>query len=191
MDTLKQISYIEWLIFITALVYVWLAAKEKIACWFFGIVSSLFSVVLCYEGQLFLESGLQVFYLFIGVYGWYEWKYGKEGKSELTIISYSIKKLIPLLLIALILWLVFGYIAGKYSTQALPYLDAFITAFSLIATWMTAKKIIENWLFWIVIDGLAIVLYLYRGFYLIGILYIIYTFIAFWGYLEWKRKIKL
>lgn len=184
----EQTSSIEWLIFITALIYVVLAAIENIWCWLFGILSSALSIYLCYSGKLFLESGLQLFYVIIGIYGWYQWLYGSKEKSELKIISNSKKEITLLVFIGFIIWIPFGYIAHTYSTQALPYLDAFITAYSIIATWMTAKKIIENWIFWIIIDALAIIIYASREFYLIALLYFIYTILAAAGYFSWRKK---
>ena len=188
-EAAQKTSITEWLIFVTALLYVLLAAIENVWCWLFGILSSLFSIYLCYSGRLFLESGLNVFYVVIGIYGWYQWLYGSDKKTELPVISYPFNKNLFLILIGAIIWIPFGFAAHKFSTQAMPYLDAFITAFSIVATWMTAKKIIENWLYWIVIDGLAILLYTYRGFYLIGLLYIIYTILAFAGYISWRKKL--
>lgn len=205
-SAIRQTSLTEWLIFIFALVYVILAAIENVWCWLFGILASAFSVYLCYAGHLFLESGLQAFYVFIGIYGWYEWLYGEKKKtrqsakgkvqveavssSELKIVSWPLSKNGYLILLGSILWIPFGYSAHRYSTQALPYLDAFITAFSLVATWMTARKIIQNWIFWVVIDGAAVVLYACRGFYLIALLYFIYTLLAVTGYLQWKKRIR-
>lgn len=189
-EAIIQTTFIEWLIFAMALIYVVLAAIENVWCWFFGILASLFSVYLYFSGHLFLESGLQVFYVIIGIYGWYEWLHGSKNKTEPPIISYSFLKLIYLTIIGIIIWIPFGYTAHTYSTQALPYLDAFITAFSIVATWMTAKKIIQNWVFWIVIDGLAVVLYASRSFYLIALLYGIYTILSIIGYLQWKKRIQ-
>jgi nicotinamide mononucleotide transporter len=192
LSAMQHTSAIEWLIFILALAYVIFAAVENIWCWVFGILSSAFSVYLCYSGHLFLESGLQVFYVFIGIYGWYEWLYGAKNqlaqKTELHIVSSSFLKTGYLILIGCIIWIPFGYIAHRYSTQVYPYLDAFITAFSVVATWMTAKKILQNWIFWIIIDALAIILYGSRGYYLIALLYGIYTLLSIIGYLQWKKR---
>lgn len=182
-------SIIEWLIFATAILYVLFAAKENIWCWIFGIISSLLSVYLCYIGKLFLESGLNLFYVIIGIYGWYQWKYGSEIKKEIKIKSFSLKHILFSIFISTLIWIPFGYIANRFSNQVLPYLDGFITAFSMVATWMTTKKILESWLYWILIDSLAIVLFANRGFYLIALLYLIYTILSFSGYLSWRKKI--
>jgi nicotinamide mononucleotide transporter len=197
LSAMQHTSIIEWLIFIFALVYVILAAIENVWCWLFGILGSALSVYLCYAGHLFLESGLQIFYVLIGVYGWYEWLYGSKNKrsremqtdTQLHIVSFSFLKTGYLILIGCIIWIPFGYIAHRYSTQVYPYLDAFITAFSIVATWMTAKKILQNWVFWCIIDALAILLYGSRGYYLIALLYGIYTILSIIGYLQWKKRI--
>lgn len=184
---IQNTSITEWLIFVTALVYVFLAAIENVWCWIFGIIASALSVYLCYSGKLFLESGLNIFYVIIGIYGWYQWLYGSKEKTALRTHSYSLNKNLILIGIGIALWIPLALIAKNYSTQALPYLDAFITAFSLVATWMTAKKILENWLYWIVIDALAVILYTSREFYLMALLYIIYTILALVGYIKWKK----
>jgi len=198
-SAIRQTSLTEWLIFVFALLYVVLASIERVWCWLFGILASGFSVYLCYTGRLFLESALQVFYVFMGIYGWYEWLYGNKKKlpgeshpvkTELSIVSWPFSKNIYLFLCGCMLWIPFGYLAHRYSTQALPYLDAFITAFSLVATWMTARKILENWIYWIIIDALAVILYASRDFYLIALLYFIYTILALVGYFQWKKRIQ-
>lgn len=186
-----QTSVTEWLIFITALLYVLLAAMENVWCWLFGTVSCALSVYFCYTGQLFLESGLNVFYVIISIYGWYQWLYGSKNKAELEIASFSFIKNMKLILIGFVIWLPLGFISSRYSTQVMPYLDAFITAFSIIATWMTAKKVLENWLYWIAIDALAIVLYASREYYLLALLYFIYTLLAVAGYIKWRNKTTL
>ncbi|MEI6488279.1 MAG: nicotinamide riboside transporter PnuC [Bacteroidota bacterium] len=187
----EQTSYMEWFIFASAMVYVILAAIENVWCWLFGILSSFLSIYLCFSGKLFLESILQVFYVIIGIYGWYQWLYGSKERTEITIVSFPLLRFVYLIIIGCLLWIPLGYIAQRYSTQAMPYLDAFITSFSIIATWMTAKKIIQNWLFWLIIDASAILLYAYRGFHLIALLYIIYTFLALVGYFQWRKKINM
>ena len=181
-------SFAEWIIFISALIYILLIAVENKWGWIFGIIASLVSVYLCFTGNLFLESGLNIFYVIIGFYGWYHWQYGSKEKKEIQISRNSKLKNTCLILLGCLIWIPFALIANKYSTQAMPYLDAFITAFSLIATWMTTKKMIENWLYWIIVDALGIVLFANRGFYLLALLNIIYTSMALAGYFSWRKK---
>ncbi|MBL7884026.1 MAG: nicotinamide mononucleotide transporter [Bacteroidia bacterium] len=191
LNAAAETSAVEWLIFITAILYVLLAGVENSWCWLFGIISSALSVYLCYTGQLFLESILSVFYVVIGFYGWYQWKHGSKEKKELRISSASTKKLCVFFLIGFSFWLPIGVFAESFSTQALPYVDAFVTSFSIVATYMAAKKLIQNWMFWIVIDAVAVYLYAARDFNLIALLYFIYTLIALVGYFSWKKKINV
>jgi nicotinamide mononucleotide transporter len=181
-------SFAEWIIFISALIYILLIAVENTWGWMFGIIASLVSVYLCFTGNLFLESGLNIFYVIIGFYGWYQWLYGSKEKKEIQISKNSKLKNSYLILLGCLIWIPFALIANKYSTQAMPYLDAFITAFSLIATWMTTKKMIENWLYWIIVDALGILLFANREFYLLALLNIIYTSMALAGYFSWRKK---
>ena len=183
-----QTSFAEWIIFISALIYILLIAVENTWGWMFGIIASLVSVYLCFTGNLFLESGLNIFYVIIGFYGWYQWLYGSKEKKEIQISKNSKLKNSYLILLGCLIWIPFALIANKYSTQAMPYLDAFITAFSLIATWMTTKKMIENWLYWIIVDALGVLLFANREFYLLALLNIIYTSMALAGYFSWRKK---
>lgn len=184
-------SLTEWFIFISALIYIVLIAIENSWGWLFGIVASALSVYLCYSGNLFFESGLNIFYVVIGIYGWYQWLHGSEEKKEIKITAPSLKKNTWLITLGITTWIPFAFMAHKYSTQAMPYLDAFITVFSIIATWMTAKKMIENWLYWIVIDTLGIFLFASRGFYLLALLNIVYTSMSVAGYFSWRKRLTL
>ncbi len=184
-----QTSMTEWAGFFCALVYIILIALENSWGWLFGILASILTVYLCFTGNLFFESGLNIFYVIIGFYGWYQWLFGSAEKKEIHITQLSFTKNSYLILLGIIVWIPFAYFAEKYSTQVLPYLDAFITVFSIIATWMTAKKIIENWMYWIVLDSLGILLFANRGFYLFALLNIIYISMSVTGYFSWRKKI--
>ena len=184
-----QTSAVEWLGFICSLAYIILIAFENSWGWLFGIIASILTVYLCYTGNLFFESGLNIFYVVIGFYGWYEWLYGSEEKKELHITKLSLLRNSYLIILGIIIWIPFAFFAKKYSTQVMPYLDAFITAFSIIATWMTAKKLIENWLYWIILDSFGILLFANRGFYLYALLNIIFISMSVSGYFSWRKKL--
>lgn len=188
-DALIQTSATEWAGFICALAYIILIAFENSWGWLFGIIASALTVYLCFTGNLFFESALNIFYVIIGFYGWYQWLYGSAEKNEIQITRLPLLKNTYLILLGTIVWIPFAFFASKYSTQALPYLDAFITAFSIIATWMTAKKLIENWLYWIALDSLGVLLFANRGFYLFALLNIIYITMSFAGYFSWRKKL--
>jgi nicotinamide mononucleotide transporter len=188
-DALLATTALEWITFITALLYVILATLENSWCWLFGILCSALSVYLSYNSQLFLESGLNIFYVIIGFYGWYQWLRGSKDKKEIPITFSGGRSLLYYIAAGTSLWLAFWFLSQRYTSQALPYLDSFITGFSLVATYMTTQKKVENWIFWIVIDALAVYLYASRELYLIAVINVIYTFIAGAGYLSWRKKI--
>lgn len=192
----KSTSVSGWLATVTALFYVVLAAKENIWCWPFGIASSAFSVMLYLESELPFEALLNVIYCIVGVYGWWQWRSKKPDKKETAgaetkspVINLDYRTGLILLLIGTAGSVICGWISWHFKTSALPWTDAAIASFSIVATWMTAKKIIENWLLWIVLDAVAAVIYFIKGpsLYLFALLFILYTFIAFAGYLSWKK----
>lgn len=182
-----------WIATVTAVIYVILAAKEKTLCWPFGIISSLFSVVVYLESDLPFESLLNVFYIFAGVYGWRKWsrKNSPNEKKTNPVIRLDLKTGMILLACGTGASILFGAISKHFETSAFPWADAAITAFSILATWMTAKKVIENWLLWILVDLSAVFVYILKGpsMYLFAILFLLYTFMATAGYFAWKKTL--
>ena len=146
----------------------------------------MFRYYICFEAQLYLETGLQIFYLFMAGYGYSQWK---KPKKELSIKSWSIIFHLKLIFIGIVVSIAFGKLAETYTNAALPLIDAFTTIFSLFATFMVTRKILENWIYWIVIDAVSIYLYYSRDLHLTAALFATYTIIAVFGYLSWKKEI--
>lgn len=180
---------IEQLAVLCALMYVILISFKSQWGWLFATISSAIYIFICYFGKLYLETGLQVFYVSMAIYGWYEWSDADEEENE-GFTQWPLKKHTYLIGITLMLTFFTGLIFDWYTDQANPFLDAFTTMISLVATYMVTKKVLENWLYWIVIDLVAMVLYMNRGFELTGILYLLYSVIAVFGYFNWKRSLK-
>lgn len=111
----------------------------------------------------------------------------KNDKSELPIARLSKGLFIILILLVFALTIVSGYFLKNYADSSLPYLDAFTTSASIVATWMLARKMLENWLFWIVIDMVSMFMYIYKELYATAALFLVYTVIAYFGYLKWKK----
>ncbi len=189
-DAIEKTNLIEWLAFATAILYVFLAAKEHVSCWIFGLISAGLYVKVCIDANLFLESILQSFYFLMAIYGWMLWK-KKQEEGSFTILSKSLKDLLPMMLIGFVLSIVFGIIFLKFTSSALPILDSFITVFSLLATYLTAKKVIQNWNLWMIINIACIFLYASRGLYLTSFLYFIFAIVSVYGFVEWRKKINL
>lgn len=182
---------VEWVAFITAIIYVILASKERVECWFFGIISSGLSVYVFFNAKLYYESFLNVFYVIVGFYGWYEWMRKGKKKEQRKIVSYTKKEILPLIGMGIAGSVILGYLSSVFTESPRPYIDAMIASFSILATWMTARKIIENWILWIILDVTAGVLYFTTQLYLFSALYIVYAVLAVYGLMEWRKKKKV
>jgi nicotinamide mononucleotide transporter len=185
----KQTSMVEYAAVACTLLYVILAAFEKAICWLFGIASSILYIYICFTAQLYLESILQVFYAAMGVYGWWQWSRGSYSHTS-AIIEWKLSNHIITTLGGALFGILLGFVFSKYTSAALPYFDAQVTSFSLIATWMVSKKIIENWLYWIVINIAAVYLYHARELHLTSALYFLLAILAAAGYIKWRKELK-
>lgn len=176
-------SVIELLAVILAISYLLLAVKQQIWCWPAAFLSSLIYLYVFFEVQLYMESILQVYYAGMAIYGWQQWQ-KKENDQIKPIRTWPLRQH----LISLGLILAGTYIAGRLLVQTdarLPYIDAFTTVASILTTYMVTQKILENWIYWLVIDLVSIFLYLDRALYFTALLFCIYIVIIGFGWLQW------
>lgn len=144
------------------------------------------------EAKLYADMSLQVYYLIISFYGWYLWLFGvhKNHKhSALTVSKASWKLLATLGLISIVLFFLIAWILVNFTNSDLPYWDSFTTSLSFVATWMLARKILENWLIWIVVDAVSVAIYIYKDLYPTAILFLFLTFLAYVGYKKWEKEV--
>ena len=170
-----------------ALAYVLLAIKEDRKCWYAAILSSTLYIAVFYDARLYLEAGLQIFFIVLAFLGLKKWQ-SRIAKQESKIHYISLKKHLTLIALTTSISICFGFIIAQNTNADLPYLDALITCFSVMTTYLVAEKIIENWLYWIVIDVLSIFVNFHKGLYLFAILFFIYTIVAVIGYFNWKKE---
>ncbi len=171
---------------VLALAYLLLAMKEKILCWYAAFVSTLIYMFLFWDVSLLMESALQVFYLVMAVYGWWQWRHHANGAEDLAIHCWSFKKHALVFTAIGILTLGFGYTLEQSTNAALPYLDSFTTWGAVVTTYMVTRKVLENWLYWIVVDGASVYLYIDRGLYLTALLFVLYVIIVIVGFFQWQ-----
>lgn len=186
-------SNIEIIAVLFGLVYIILAARENSWCWPAAFIGTGTSIYLFWDATLFMESALNVYYLLMAVFGWWQWQYRKTATNDqqeapLSISSWRLEQHLRVFVLIAFLTLVSGYILDNYTQASLPYLDSFTTWSAVITTWMVAVKILENWLYWVVIDFATIFLYIDRGFYLYAALFILYIVIAIFGYFQWRHN---
>lgn len=179
-----MIDFTEFLAAFFGFVYIVLIILEKPFGWLFGFLSSLLYIEVCYRNDLFIQTGLQSIYALVGIFGFFRWKF---SHSSISAISNSIR--IGFLLGGAGLSFFLGQLLSN-SNQVLPYLDATISIFGLMATYLTTEKRIENWVIWMIINLLSIYLYAYQGLYVTVFLYVGYFLLSIWGYLNWKKEVE-
>jgi len=173
----------------SAILYLILAANEDVRCWYAALFSSILYMYIMYTAGLIMESFLQIFYICMAIYGWYIWSNKINVEQELKIRSWKIQYHIYTITIVIVLAIISGFLLEKYTKAALPFLDAFTTWGAIITTYMVAKKIIENWIYWFVIDSISIYLFISRELYLTSLLFFIYLIIIIFGYRSWMKKL--
>jgi len=187
-------NYIEALGTIASIIYLYFSIKQKIWLWPLGLISSAFYVYIFFNAKIYADMGLQVYYVLISIYGWYAWAKANEksgNKSKIKTIKGKKQLTLYLSMSALLLFLCLSQILIYFTDSSIPYIDAFTTALSIVATWMLAKRYIEHWQVWIVVDAISSVVYLYKGLYFTVFLYAIYTVMAVVGFNEWMKDSKI
>lgn len=175
---------------VLAVAYLFLAIEQNIWCWASAFASTSIYLVLMYRAHLYMESALQVFYLGMAVYGWYEWRHGPGASHALPVSRWSPVRHAGAICGVLSATLVSGWLLQQFSSAALPYFDSFTTWGAMIATFMVARKILENWLYWFVIDSVSIGLYISRDLYLTALLFAGYLVLIVIGYRSWRRDMR-
>jgi nicotinamide mononucleotide transporter len=184
--------YTEVLGVIFSLLYLYFSIRRNILLWPAGILSAILYMVVFFRSKFYADMGLNAYYFVISIYGWILWRRGsRDGERELPVTRISGRLSVILAGITLAAFFVIGWILDHYTDSPIPYWDAFTTAVSFTATWMLARKILEHWLLWIVVDAVSMGLYLYRGLYPTLFLFVVYTAMAVIGYMQWKRYMKL
>ncbi|MEP5763223.1 MAG: nicotinamide riboside transporter PnuC [Halieaceae bacterium] len=175
---------------VLGIAYLLLAVREKISCWYAAFASTLIYLFLFWDVNLLMESALQLYYLVMAVYGWWQWQHGGNNDSTLPISRWQPRQHGLAIAAILLVSASSGYLLQEYSTAALPFLDSFTTWGAVLTTWMVARKILENWLYWLVIDSVSIYLYLDRELYLTAALFAAYIVIAVFGFLAWLKHFR-
>ncbi len=184
-----ELPFWELLAVLSALVYVVLAAKENIWCWPAALISTLIYTVIFYDVYLWMDSLLQVYYLIMAVYGWYCWQNYTQADAQVAHIqSWPLQRHLMIIAILSGLSIVVGWLMANFTPADFPYFDSATTVFSVFATYMVAKKVLENWFYWIVIDAVSIYLYLAKDLQPTAMLFVFYVMMAIYGYLQWAAK---
>ncbi|MGX5914685.1 nicotinamide riboside transporter PnuC [Aliidiomarina sp. Khilg15.8] len=171
-----------------AIAYVVLAIRQSLWCWPAAILSAGIYTWLFADGRLYMESLLQVFYIIMAIYGLWQWRQGKRnGNGPLPVSERPLRWHLPWIAGLLAASLLLGFVLSVYTTAEQAYLDTLTTVFSLFATYLVARKVLENWLYWIVIDAAYVVLFWSKGFHATALLFALYTIMAAIGFWRWRK----
>jgi nicotinamide mononucleotide transporter len=185
-------NYIELSGAILGLVYVFFSVRQKVMTWPAGIATSIVYAYVFFTSRFYAGMGLQIYYVAISVYGWYYWVKGErpDPSKDLPVRKISSSQMVWSLLIFIPTFIILYLILSLKTDSPVPALDALTTSLSIVATWLLARKILENWLIWIVADLVYIGLYLYKNLWPTVILFLAYEALAIFGYLQWKRSLQ-
>ncbi|WP_376691802.1 nicotinamide riboside transporter PnuC [Wenzhouxiangella sp. EGI_FJ10409] len=170
-----------------AVTYLLLAVRQNRWCWVAAFVSTAIFTVLFWQVQLLMQSALNGYYMAMAVYGWWHWQHGSGSEGSLPVTRWSLPRHLLTLGAIGLCTLISGYLLARHSEAAWPYLDSFVTWGAVITTFMVARKVLENWAYWMVINSLAIWLFLDRGMALTATLHAAYLVISVFGWVSWHR----
>jgi nicotinamide mononucleotide transporter len=179
----------EILAVVFGIISVYLSTRENIWSWPTALINVGLYFVVFYEAKLYADMGLQVVYFALSLYGWYEWLYGGENRTELHVSQTSRALGVRLIVIGVVCAATLGTALARFTDAALPYLDSATTSTSLVAQWMMTRKILENWAVWMVVDVIYVGMFIFKKLYLTAGLYSVFFVLAVMAYVQWKRSL--
>ncbi len=178
---------------ILGLIYIILEYRASILLWLVGIIMPALDIVLYYTHGLYGDAAMAVYYTLAAIYGWIVWKFGhkhQQKEGEELPITHMPKRLYPAtILFFVVAWVVTWFVLSHYTNSNVPVLDGFTNALSFVGLWALARKYLEQWLFWILVDAVSCYLYVIKGIPFKASLYGLYVVIAVLGYFKWKKAI--
>ncbi len=183
-------SWLESVAVVLAIAYLVLAIRESIWCWPCALASTAIYVYLFYDVALLSESALNVFYLVMAIYGWWQWRQGTSTQPNRLPISRLAWQWHAGAIVLIALLVAFtGWQMDERFRADFAYLDAATSWTAVWATWLTARKVFENWYYWLVIDIVSIGLYAAKGLALTALLFCIYVVLIFFGIRAWRQSL--
>ena len=181
--------YLELIGVFFGLLSVWFAKKDNILVFPTGLISTSIYAYLLWQWSLLGDSMINVYYFIMSIYGWYHWTRQKDNVDEfpISLMTKKEKGISIIIFVVTVVFVVLVYLYFDKFTSWYSYLDTVLTGIFFIGMWLMAKRKIENWIFWIVGDLLSIPLYLAKGYTFTSLQYIVFTIIAVYGYLEWRK----
>jgi len=184
-----QTTFLEWIAVTTGIMSVWFSLRENILVYPAGIISVLIYVYFGFTYKLYADMGVNFYYFLMSVYGWYNWtNTHDENREQIPVTLNSPKENLQSILLLLGSFLVLLGTLKFFTDSDVPFWDAATTAFAILGMWLMAKKKLESWIAWIITDLVSIPLYYYKELTLTSFQFLIFTFLAFGGYVAWKKS---
>ena len=161
--------------------------RENSLCWYCAFVSTGIYIWIFGDVSLYMESALNAYYMVMAVYGWYQWQCGGSSSQGIKLSTWEIKQHLAAIGLVLVLSTISGYLLSQNTDARMPYIDSFTTWGSVVTTFMVARKVLENWLYWIVINSVAIFLYIDRDLYQTAGLFALYIILSVIGFIAWRK----
>lgn len=186
-DQAQAIAPLELAAVLLAIAYLLLAIRQNIWCWLCAGISTAIYVVLFANAKLYMESALNVFYFAMAIYGWTVWTSGRSGNKEMPVAVWPGVVHARAIAVVIIASLVSGYLLNHYTDAEFPYIDSLTTWSAIWATFLIARKVLENWWYWLVIDLASIFIYWSRDLQLTSVLFVVYVIMIPFGLVSWSR----
>ena len=188
MDALR---FLDILGFTVGLVYLYLEIRASIWLWLAGVIMPAIDMVLYFKAGLYADFGMAIYYCLMAVYGFVLWRFGHRAKKKgkMPVTHFPLSLVFPAIAVVGLVWYVIWWILSTQTNSTVPLSDAFTTALSIVAMWALARKYAEQWLLWLVVDAICVVLYVYKGIPFKASIYGIYTVFAVVGYRRWLSMI--
>lgn len=180
-------SLFELIAVIVSVIAVVLTIKRHLWCWFFNFISYVLYTILFFQFKLYGETILQIFFMVVAVYGYMQWKKGFDEQHQIVISNILFPNFIYQIVMAFIVGIFFGAILAYFTDAAVPWLDAQLAAFSLLATYWSTKKYIKTWSLWVLVDIIYVGMFIYKALYLTAGLYAAFVILAAMGWMQWKK----
>ena len=191
------LSYIEFIAILFGLLSIWLATKQIIWTWSTGLISIVFSFIVFYQVQLYSDMFLQIYFFITNIYGWIIWKNHFQENEPITTLTAKTRFLLFLLIT--VFTLAFGILVKNIHLlfpkvfilpASFPFIDTFIAVASIIATILLAKRIIENWVIWLIVDTICVFVYASKNIAFFSVEYAVFCILACLGLFSWRKSIR-
>ncbi len=170
------------------LIYLWLEYKANIWVWIIGATMPLVHGVLYLTNGIYADAAMQLYYVAAGIYGLMVWRRAPKRQDDGKIKHTPTRYIVPLVAVYVALHVLLYVLLTEFTDSRVPLFDSMSTALSIVAMWMLSRKLVEQWLVWLVVDMISVGLYLYKGIPLTAGLYTIYCILAVAGYLRWRKQ---